>query len=93
LALYVDRGLTPSQALSSATRAGPAWFGKLDRYGSIEPDKAADLVLLDSNPLADIKATREIRMVVLRGVVFDRGRLDQILADTRRQVAAWNRKP
>jgi imidazolonepropionase-like amidohydrolase len=93
LALYVEKGLTPSQALSSATRAGPAWFGKLDRYGGIEPGKAADLVLLDANPLADIKATRAIRMVVLRGVVFDRGRLDRILADTSKQVAAWNKQP
>jgi imidazolonepropionase-like amidohydrolase len=86
-------GTSGSQALSSATRAGPAWFGRLDRYGGIEPGKAADLVLLDANPLADIRATRAIRMVVLRGVVFDRGRLDRILADTRKQVAAWNEQP
>src|SRR5690606_10713661 len=36
LALFVEKGLTPAQALAAATRAGPAWFGKLDRYGSIE---------------------------------------------------------
>jgi imidazolonepropionase-like amidohydrolase len=90
LALYVKTGLTSPQALASATLAGPKWFGKLDRYGGIEPGKAADLVLLDSNPLADISATRAIRLVVLRGVVFDRRRLDQILAESRRKVAAWN---
>src|SRR6185436_12749579 len=53
LALYVERGLTPAQALSAATRAGPAWFDKLDRYGSPVKGKAADLVLLDRNPLED----------------------------------------
>ncbi|MBS0416148.1 MAG: amidohydrolase family protein [Proteobacteria bacterium] len=90
LALYVKQGLTPPQALASATRAGPEWFGKLDRYGGIEAGKAADLVLLDANPLADINATRQIRLVVLRGVVFDRGRLDRILADARTKVAEWN---
>ncbi len=58
LALYVANGLTPQQALSSATRAGPAWFGKLDRYGAIGKNKAADMVLLDRNPLQDIEATR-----------------------------------
>jgi hypothetical protein len=90
LALYVKRGLTPVQALASATRAGPAWFGKLDQYGAIDPGKAADLVLLDANPLVDINATRGIRLVVLRGVVFDRERLDRILVQLRSQVAAWN---
>ncbi len=90
LALYVKQGLTPAQALSSATRAGPEWFGKLDRYGGIETSKAADLVLLDANPLADINATRRIRLVVLRGVVFDRARLDQMLADARTKVSEWN---
>jgi imidazolonepropionase-like amidohydrolase len=92
LALYVKDGLTPAQALSSATRAGPKWFGKLDRYGSIEAGKAADLVLLDANPLADINATREIQLVVLRGVVFDRPQLQRIREELRAKVADWMRQ-
>ena len=90
LALYVKLGLTPQQALASATRAGPAWFGKLDRYGSVETGKAADLVLLDADPLADIGATRAIRTVVLRGSVYDRPALDKLLGDARARVARWN---
>lgn len=90
LALFVEKGLTPAQALAAATRAGPAWFGKLDRYGSIEVGKAADLVLLDRNPLEDIGATRAIHTVVLRGSVYDRAALDTMLGDTRAKVAAWN---
>lgn len=90
LALFVEKGLTPAQALAAATRAGPAWFGKLDRYGSIEVGKAADLVLLDRNPLEDIGATRAIHTVVLRGSVYDRAALDTMLADTRAKVAAWD---
>lgn len=90
LALFVKKGLTPAQALASATRAGPAWFGKLDRYGSVEVGKAADLVLLDRNPLEDIGATRAIHTVVLRGSVYDRAALDKMLADTRAKVAAWD---
>lgn len=90
LGLYVEQGLTPAQALSSATRAGPAWFGKLDQYGAIEQGKAADLVLLDRNPLEDIRATRAIRAVILRGVIHDRAALDRLLAETRAKVAAWN---
>jgi imidazolonepropionase-like amidohydrolase len=90
LALFVEKGLTPAQALAAATRAGPAWFGKLDRYGAVEAGKAADLVLLDRNPLEDIDATRAIRTVVMRGTPYDRAALDKMLADTRAKVAAWD---
>ena len=90
LALFVDRGLTPAQALASATRAGPAWFGTLDRFGSVAPGMAADLVLLSRNPLEDIGATREIDTVLLRGEVFERTALDRMLAETRARVAQWN---
>lgn len=90
IALFAEKGLTPAQALASATRAGPAWFGQLDRYGAIKPGMAADLVLLDKNPLDDIAATRAIDTVVMRGTVHDRAALDTMLADTKVRVAAWN---
>ncbi len=90
LALYVREGLTPLQVLQSATRAGPAWFGKLDRYGAVAAGKAADLVLLDRNPLQDITATRAINTVVMRGKVYDRAALDAMLSDAKAQVAEWN---
>jgi len=90
LALFVEKELTPAQALSSATRAGPAWFGKLDRYGAIDKGKAADLVLLDRNPLQDIQATRAIHAVILRGSLHERADLDRMLNETRAKVAAWN---
>jgi imidazolonepropionase-like amidohydrolase len=90
LALYVEKGLTPTQALSAATRAGPAWFGKLDRYGAIAVGKAADLVLLERNPLQDITATRAIRTVILRGSIHEREDLDRMLSEAQAKVAAWN---
>jgi len=89
LSLFVKEGLTPAQALSAATRAGPAWFGTLDRYGAVAPGKAADLVLLERNPLEDIEATRGIQYVVLRGQGYDRTALDALLTQTRAKVAAW----
>lgn len=90
LALFVRQGLTPAQALASATRAGPAWFGRLGRYGAVAPGKVADLVLLDRNPLTDIDATRAIHLVMQGGRVHDRQALDAMLAGTRAKVAAWN---
>lgn len=92
LKLYVREGLTPPQALIAATRAGPAWFGKLERYGAVETGKAADLVLLERNPLQDIDATRAINTVILRGQVYDRAALDALLETTKTKVAAWNQE-
>lgn len=91
--LFARKGLTPAQALASATRAGPAWFGWLDRYGAIKPGMAADLVLLTKNPLEDIAATRAIDAVVMRGAVYDRAALDKMLADTRAKVARGMPRP
>lgn len=67
LALLVEAGLTPMEALQSATRNPARYFGKLADMGTIELGKLADLVLLDANPLEDIRNTRKIRLVVLRG--------------------------
>lgn len=90
LALYVKTGLTPAEALAAATRAGPAWFGKLARYGSVDTGKQADLVLLTRNPLDDIGATQSVDTVILRGAVEDRAALDRLLADAKAKVARWN---
>ncbi len=51
---------------------------------------AADVVLLDRDPLKDIAATRAIRTVVMNGKVYDRAALDAMLAEARSKVAAWN---
>ena len=54
--------------------------------GTIEPGKAADLVLLDKDPLADIHNTRSIRAVVLNGKLFPRTALDAMLAEAESEV-------
>lgn len=92
LALYVANGMTPAEALATATRAGPLWFGLQDRYGAVETGRQADLVLLRRNPLEDIAATQAIDAVVLRGEVLERVDLDRMLAAARAQVAAWDAK-
>ena len=77
LALFVDAGLTPMQALQAATR-NAARFLHIEA-GTIEAGKRADLVLLDANPLDDIRNTRRISAVVLNGALLDRSRLDSML--------------
>jgi imidazolonepropionase-like amidohydrolase len=80
LALLVDAGLSPLAALEAATRNAAEFMGQLDRRGTIEAGKAADLVLLDKDPLADIHNTRSIQAVVLRGKLYPRAALDAMLA-------------
>jgi imidazolonepropionase-like amidohydrolase len=80
LALLVQAGLTPMQAVQAATKLPAEFLGKLQTQGTIEQGKIANLVLLDSNPLDDINNTQKIRAVVLRGKLLDRRFLDEILA-------------
>ena len=67
LALFVQAGLSPFEALRAATVEPARYFGATDSLGTIEPGKLADLVLLDANPLADIANTRRISAVVANG--------------------------
>jgi hypothetical protein len=69
LELLVESGFTPMEALQTATRNPARYFGTLKDMGTIEPGKLADMVLLSANPLDDIRNTRKISMVVLRGRV------------------------
>jgi len=79
LVQLVRAGLTPAAALRAAT-LGPAEFlGATDSMGTVAAGKVADLVLLDADPLADIRNTRSIRAVVLRGRLFGRAALDSLL--------------
>ena len=66
LQLLVDAGLTPAQAIDSATRRAAMFLGAED-LGTLEPTKWADFVVLDANPLTDIRNTRKIRAVYIAG--------------------------
>jgi hypothetical protein len=67
LAWMVDAGLSPAQALRAATADAARMLGIDERVGRAETGMRADLVLLDANPLVDIRNTRRIRAVVLAG--------------------------
>jgi len=81
LALLVKAGLTPMEALQSATRNAAEFLERLDSQGTVAAGKNADLVLLDANPLDDIRNTQKIRAVILRGKLLGRSSLDSLLAN------------
>jgi imidazolonepropionase-like amidohydrolase len=64
-------GMTPAQVIAASTRNG-AEFLKLADAGTLESGKSADFIVLDANPLDDIKNTRTISSVYLRGAAVDR---------------------
>jgi Amidohydrolase family len=80
LDLYVAIGLTPREALYTATVAPPRFFGLADQDGTIAPGRRADLVLLDANPLEDLATLRRPRAVIVGGRVLDRKALDDMEA-------------
>ena len=67
LELLVESGLTPLQALRAATITPAEFFNLEDKMGTVEVGKVADLVILNSNPLNDIKHTQDIHKVILKG--------------------------
>jgi imidazolonepropionase-like amidohydrolase len=79
LELLVRSGLTPLEALRAATYNPAEFLGALDSLGIVAQGKVADLVLLDADPLADIRNTRRISAVIANGRAFDRAALAQLL--------------
>ena len=67
LELLVESGLTPLQALRAATITPAEFFNLEDKMGTVEVGKFADLVILNNNPLNDIKNTQDIHTVILKG--------------------------
>jgi imidazolonepropionase-like amidohydrolase len=81
LVLMVEKiGMTPLEALQSATRNTAEYLNLQDSLGKVEVGKLADLVLLEADPLQDIWNTRRVAAVVLDGRYMDRQALDQLLS-------------
>lgn len=77
---FVAAGFTPIEALQTATLNPAKFLGMNDRLGTIEEGKLADLVLLNANPLDDIRNTQKIAGVIANGRYFSRADLDKMLA-------------
>ena len=80
LVLLVQAGLTPMAALQAATLNPAHFLGKERELGTVEQGKIADLVLLEGNPLEDIRNSQRINAVVARGKLIPKAELEQLLA-------------
>jgi len=91
---FVAAGFSPMEALQTATLNPAKFLGMEDRLGTIEKGKLADLVLLDANPLEDIRNTQKIEAVILNGRYLSRGELDKMRAGVEITAkASANSKP
>jgi imidazolonepropionase-like amidohydrolase len=86
LALLVEAGLSPAEALRAATLNPAIFMNATDSLGVVEAGKRADLVLLDANPLEDIHNTTKVRAVVLNGRLYDRAALDALMAEAEKKA-------
>ena len=75
----VKSGFTPVQALQAAITMPAQFLNKMDKHGVVEQGRLADVVLLDENPISDIRNTRKIFGVVANGKYYSRRDLDTML--------------
>lgn len=69
--MFVEAGLTPMQAIQSATINVAKAFRKDRDFGTVEPGKIADLIAIDGEPLKDVWAVQNVKLVMLGGKVVD----------------------
>jgi imidazolonepropionase-like amidohydrolase len=82
-------GMTNMEALRAATIDGARYLGMDADIGSIEKGKLADLVVLDRNPLENIRHSESISMVVLNGRVLDGKTLNDTAPNGRQRLPFW----
>jgi hypothetical protein len=83
----VKAGLSPAEALRAATLTPAQYFERTADFGTVQPGRFADLVLLDANPLHEIGNTLRIHSVIQGGRAFSRAALDSMLTRVERAVA------
>jgi hypothetical protein len=87
LSLLVDAGFTQAEALRAATLNPAVFLGLSDSLGTVEPKTTANLVLMDANPLQDIRNTKRITAVVSEGRYLDRQMLDRMVRENCRNCS------
>ena len=87
-------GMTQVEALKAATINGARYLGLDDALGSVEVGKLADLLVLDGDPLEDLRNTESLSMVMLNGRLYDALTLNEIgNHPAERPLLYWERLP
>lgn len=82
-------GMAPMAVLHAATAGAAETIGRLGDMGTLEPGKYADLVVFDADPLADIRNSKSLSLVMRGGQLFDAATLDELWPEARPLPAPW----
>lgn len=88
LALFSDYGLTPQQILQSATVAGPTFLNKTQQFTSLEVGKVADIIILQRNPLIDVRNTQSLQGVISHNRYYNKAALEDLKAQAKQFVSS-----
>lgn len=86
---YAAGGMTPGEVLHAVTMGSAETIGRQDEIGSLTPGKYADLVILQKNPLDDIRNTLSIVQVMKNGRIYDAATLDEVYPDIKPLAPQW----
>ena len=87
--MLVQGGMTPHQALRSATLEGARYLGMDSQLGSLEPGKLADLIVIDGNPLGDIRESENVTYTMVNGRLYDAATMTEIGNRERKREELW----
>jgi imidazolonepropionase-like amidohydrolase len=87
--MLVQGGMTPHQALYSATFEGAREIGMESELGSLEPGKLADLIVIDGNPLEDIRVSEDVTYTMVNGRLYDAATMNEVGNRERKRGEFW----
>ena len=87
--MLAQGGMSPMQAIRSATMNGAQYIGMGDQIGSLEVGKLADLLIMDSNPLDTITNTESLRYTMINGRLYDCNTLNEVNSPKKHTPFWW----
>ena len=87
--MFHQGGMTELEAIRTATMNGATYIGMNDHIGSIEPGKLADLIVIDGNPLTNIRDTEKVSHTMVNGRLFDAHTMNEVGHQERTRLPFW----